>query len=337
MSSAIRQPQSAPPSLTLLKQLVQADLARVNDVILHHVQSEIPLIRELSSHLIQAGGKRVRPSLTLASAMLCDYEGTRHVQLAACVEFIHTATLLHDDVVDASDLRRGEATANAVWGNKSSVLVGDFLLSRAFQLMVADGSLEVLRILSNAAAVIAAGEVKQLVVSHDLAIEKHTYLEVIEAKTAELFAAAAELGAVVAGRPSSEQSALRNYGNALGIAFQLIDDALDYQADATLLGKAIGDDFREGKVTLPVMLAYQQGTPEERAFWEGCLEGEGALSSNDLLHAKSLLERSGALAATYREAEHYACTAREALSAFAPSSAKEALLELVDFCVARAY
>ena len=248
-----------PPTLDRIIALTADDLKGVNEVILEQMQSPVLLIPQLAGHIIAAGGKRLRPMLTLSSARLCGYTESRHIGLAACVEFIHTATLLHDDVVDESDLRRGAATANAVWGNKASVLVGDFLFSRAFELMVADGSLEVLKILSRASTVIAEGEVHQLVTANDTDTTEQDYLEVIQAKTAKLFAAAAEIGAVVSDRPAEEQTALETYGDHIGMAFQLIDDVLDYSAQQTTLGKAVGDDFRDGKITLPIVLAFRAG------------------------------------------------------------------------------
>ena len=253
------------PSLAPLMALVADDLKRVNDVILRRMHSPVALIPQLASHIIAAGGKRMRPMLTLAAARLCGCEhGDRPVNLAACVEFIHTATLLHDDVVDESDLRRGLKTANAVWGNKASVLVGDFLFSRAFQVMVEDGSLDVLRILSNASATISEGEVLQLTTANDTETTESAYLEVIKAKTATLFAAAARVGAVVAGRGKPDEDALDSYGMNLGIAFQLVDDVLDYASRAETMGKAVGDDFRDGKITLPVVLAFLRGDEEQR-------------------------------------------------------------------------
>lgn len=336
LHSTAKQPSHKSPSLDSLKTLVHHDLARTNQLIQAQVESQIPLIHALSSHIIAAGGKRIRPSLMLASAQLCGYSGDRHIRLAACVEFIHTATLLHDDVVDRSELRRGEATANAVWGNQASVLVGDFLLSRAFQLMVADGSLDVLRILSDAAAIISIGEVKQLAISHDLSVQKTDYLDVIRSKTSALFAAACELGAVVAETPE-KQEALRVYGESLGMAFQIADDALDYSGDSHALGKSIGDDFRDGKITLPVMLAYQRGNATEQAFWQRCLEGEGAITDADLVQAQAIIHKHHAVQTALEDAATYAETARNALHSFAPSAAKTALLETVEFCVSRSY
>lgn len=327
---------TAPRDLSGLRALVESDLKAVNQLIVAQSQSEITLISQVASHIIAAGGKRLRPCLTLAAARLCGYEGERHVRLAACVEFIHTATLLHDDVVDESTLRRGEQTANAVWGNQSSVLVGDFLLSRAFQLMVADGSLDVLKILSDAAAAISAGEVKQLMVSHDIAITQAVYEEVIEAKTAVLFAAACELGAVITDQPE-HRDALRRYGHALGMAFQLADDAMDYATSSTALGKAIGDDFREGKVTLPVILAYAAADAIERAFWQRALESEQAFTPAMLNEARALLLKHGAIEQALQRADYYRRQAVAALDVFPASVAKRALEDAAAFAVERAY
>jgi len=290
----------------------------------------------IEKHIIAAGGKRLRQLLTLASARMCGYRGKRHVALAACVEFIHTATLLHDDVVDESDLRRGRATANAVWGNKASVLVGDFLFSRSFQLMVEDGSLRVLEILANASAVIAEGEVMQLLTANDTETSEAAYLEVIKAKTATLFAAACRVGAVVAERPKVEEEALDCYGMNLGIAFQLVDDVLDYAAHQATLGKTVGDDFRDGKITLPVVLAYLRGDDEERAFWRRTLE-EQELAEGDLEHAIALMQRHGSLADSVERARHYGAIARDALGIFADGPEKRALVELIDFAIERAH
>jgi octaprenyl-diphosphate synthase len=322
--------------LDSVQALVDGDMRLVNQVIVTRLDSPVHLIPQLAGHLVSAGGKRVRPMLTLLAAKLCGYHGGRHVTLAAAVEFIHTATLLHDDVVDASDLRRGLATANTIWGNKPSVLVGDFLFSRAFQLMVEDGSLAVLAILSNASAVIAEGEVAQLMTANDTTTTEASYLEVIVGKTATLFAAAAEIGALVAERPEAEAVALRRYGESIGIAFQLIDDILDYNARAVMLGKTPGDDFRDGKITLPVVLAFARGSAEERRFWRRTLE-EGEQQDGDLERAIALMERHGALADSLARAAHYADGARTALACFPDSPAKAALLDLVDFCVERAY
>ena len=325
-----------PATLDQLTQLLRADLDRVNTLILERMQSPVALIPQLAGHIIAAGGKRLRPMLTLAAARMCGYRGTRHVALAAAVEFIHTATLLHDDVVDASDLRRGLATANAVWGNKSSVLVGDFLFSRAFQLMVEDGSLRVLSILSEASAIIAEGEVLQLVTSNDTETTEAAYLAVIEAKTAQLFAAASRLGAVITERPREDEEALAAYGRNLGIAFQLVDDMLDYSARQAELGKTVGDDFREGKITLPVVLALREAGEVERAFWRRTLE-ELDQREGDLAHAIELMTRHGTLHATLDSARRYAETARRALALFRDGPEKRALDEAVDFCLARGH
>ena len=324
------------PTIESLVTLTADDLARVNETILQRMQSPVILIPQLAGHLIAAGGKRLRPMLTLGSARLCGYRGERHIKLAAAVEFIHTATLLHDDVVDESDLRRGLATANSVWGNKSSVLVGDFLFSRSFQLMVTDGSLEVLEILSEAASVIAEGEVAQLVTANDTETSEQDYLEVIRAKTAKLFAAACEIGAVVAERPKEEQEALESFGHNLGIAFQLVDDVLDYAAHQPTLGKTVGDDFREGKITLPVVLAFRAADEEQRTFWRRTLE-DLEQKKGDFRRAAAMLEKSGALKATIERARGYGAIARQALDIFPPSPAKSALLEAVEFAVERAY
>ncbi len=328
--------ESARSALARAQALVAADLDRVNRLILDRLQSEVGLIPELARHLIAAGGKRIRPMLTLLAARLCGYRGEHHVALATAVEFIHTATLLHDDVVDDSGLRRGKATANALWGNKAPVLVGDFLFSRAFQLMVGVGNLEVLGILADASAVIAEGEVQQLVTANDTATTEAAYLAMIAGKTAALFEAACEVGAVVAGRPAAEAAALATYGRALGIAFQLVDDALDYGAREAELGKSVGDDFRDGKITLPVLVAFARGEEAERAFWRRTLE-RVEQEEADLAEAQRLLARHRAIEATLERAAGYGEEARRALAAFPRGAAREALLGLVDFCIERAY
>ncbi|NKB50305.1 MAG: polyprenyl synthetase family protein [Alphaproteobacteria bacterium] len=300
------------------------------------MQSEVPLIPQLAGHLIAAGGKRLRPLLTLASARLCNYRGDHHIGLAAAVEFIHTATLLHDDVVDDSDLRRGRDTANAVWGNQPSVLVGDFLFSRAFRLMVQSDSMKVLDILANASAIIAEGEVAQLTTANDTETDEDGYLDVIRAKTAALFAAACRIGAVIGERPESEETALDQYGLNLGIAFQLVDDFLDYGTADARLGKAVGDDFREGKITLPVILAFRRGDAEQKSFWRRTLEDLDQ-HDGDLEYACDLLAAHDALADTQVRARGYAETARAALDIFPQGPHRTALEEVVDFCVERAY
>ncbi|MDZ4791954.1 MAG: polyprenyl synthetase family protein [Hyphomicrobiales bacterium] len=316
--------------------LTARDMAGVNDIILEKARSDVDLIPELARHLIDSGGKRMRPMLTLASAKLCGYEGNGHVKLAASVEFMHTATLLHDDVVDESDLRRGKVTARLVWGNQASVLVGDFLLGQSFKMMVEVGSLGALRILSNAASVIAEGEVMQLGTAKNTRTTEDEYIAVIKAKTAALFSAAAEIGAVIAERPQAEQAALRDYGMNLGLAFQLIDDALDYSGEQAKIGKSVGDDFREGKVTLPVVLCYRRGNAEERAFWDRTIAG-GEVADNDLDIAIAQMEKHHAIRETLERAAHYGQLARASLSLFAETPAKIALNGAVDFCVSRAY
>jgi octaprenyl-diphosphate synthase len=324
------------PSIDALQRLVGEDLQRVNQHILTNMQSPVALIPQLASHLIAAGGKRLRPMLTLAAANLCGYTGTRHIGLSACVEFIHTATLLHDDVVDESELRRGQESANAVWGNQASVLVGDFLFSRAFQLMVADGSLQVLKILSDASAIIAEGEVLQLMTANDPQASEEAYLEVIRSKTATLFAAASRVGAVVADRPKLQEEALESFGMNLGIAFQLIDDVLDYSAKQAQLGKTVGDDFREGKVTLPVILAWRRGSEEERDFWRRTVERLDQ-TEDDIETAIGLMTKHRSLNDTVERARHYAAIAKDSLGIFPDGDMKAAMLEVVDFCVERAY
>mgnify|MGYP003322943420 FL=1 len=324
------------PSLDLLMKLVTKDLDKVNSTILEHMQSPVHLIPQLAGHLIAAGGKRLRPMLTLGTASLCQYSGDRHIKLAACVEFIHTATLLHDDVVDASELRRGKLTANTVWGNQASVLVGDFLFSRAFQLMVTDGSLHVLKLLSNASAGIAEGEVHQMLTTNDTTTSEADYLEVIQSKTAELFSAAARIGAVVADRPKIEEEALAAYGTNLGVAFQLVDDALDYSARQAELGKTIGDDFSEGKITLPVILAFRRGNEEEKSFWKRCLE-ELEQRPEDLDRAQSLIRQHSSLEDTMTRARHYAALAPDSLDLFNDCEAKQALTSVIDFCIEREF
>src|SRR5688572_20157552 len=262
------------PSLAAMMSLVAADMNGVNAVILERMQSKVALIPELAGHLIAGGGKRMRPMLTLACANLLDYSGTRHHKLAAAVEFIHTATLLHDDVVDGSGTRRGKRTANLIWGNPASVLVGDFLFSRAFELMVEDGSLKVLRILSHASAVIAEGEVEQLTAQRRIDTGEEHYLHIINAKTAALFAAACHIAPVVAEAGDGPEIALECYGRNLGVAFQLVDDAIDYASDAATMGKGVGDDFRDGKMTLPVILAYARGSEADREFWREAMSGD---------------------------------------------------------------
>lgn len=341
----------AETALARLQALVAEDMKKVNQTIILKMQSPVALIPKLAGHLIASGGKRLRPMLTLASSLMCGYQGDRHAELAACVEFIHSATLLHDDVVDESDLRRGLETANAVWGNKASVLVGDFLFSRSFELMVADGSLDVLAILSNASSVIAEGEVLQLITANDMDTNEDSYMQVIVAKTAALFAAACEIGAVITegqlvektqvkktspGKKSAEQRALKSYGKNLGIVFQLIDDVLDFSAEQEKLGKSVGDDFREGKVTLPLVLAFRRGDAEERAFWRRTIEDLDQ-KDGDLKQAIDLMNKHNALHDTVERARHYGAIAKDALAIFPEDDYRKALTDIVDFCINRAY
>jgi octaprenyl-diphosphate synthase len=335
MTATIHRIGAHEPSLEPMLALVAPDLNLVNAVILDRMQSDIPLIPELAGHLIAGGGKRMRPMLTLASARLLDYSGARHHKLAASVEFIHTATLLHDDVVDSSDLRRGRRTANIIWGNPASVLVGDFLFSRAFELMVEDGSLKVLKILSGASATIAEGEVNQLTAVRRIDLSEQRYLDIIDAKTATLFAAACRIAAVVAER-GEDEAALDAYGRNLGIAFQLVDDAIDYTSDAGTMGKDAGDDFREGKMTLPVILAYARGNEAERAFWKAAVSGHRT-SDEDFAEAIRLVRATRAVDDTLARARHYGQRAIDAIGGFASGAAKDAMVEAVEFAVARAY
>ena len=336
MTASIHRLPDRQPSLDPMLNLVAGDMNAVNAVILDRMQSQIPLIPELAGHLIAGGGKRMRPMLTLASARAIGYTGTRHHRLAAAVEFIHTATLLHDDVVDGSDLRRGRRTANLIWGNPASVLVGDFLFSRSFELMVEDGSLKVLKILSGTSAIIAEGEVNQLTAARRIDLPEDRYLQIIDAKTAALFAAACRIAAVVAERPEEEEAALDAYGRNLGIAFQLVDDAIDYVSDAGTMGKDAGDDFREGKMTLPVILAHARGSAEERRFWKDAVEGRRA-SDDDFVQAVALIRRTRAIDDTLARARHYGQRAIDALGLFGPSKAKDTMVEAVEFAVSRAY
>ncbi|MBB2754249.1 UNVERIFIED_ORG: octaprenyl-diphosphate synthase [Rhizobium aethiopicum] len=321
-------------SIKPLVDLTRADMERVNQLILSKAGSDVQMIPEVANHLISSGGKRLRPMLTLASASLFDYRGENHVKLATSVEFMHTATLLHDDVVDESDLRRGKSTARMIWGNQASVLVGDFLLGQAFRMMVDVGSLDALDVLSSAACIIAEGEVLQLSVAKNMETTEDDYLSVIRAKTAALFAAAAEVGPIVAEAGKSGRNALKSYGMNLGLAFQLVDDALDYGGKAADLGKNVGDDFREGKITLPVILAYRRGTEDERAFWRDAIEAGNSTDAN-LEKALGLITKYGTLADTIGRAVHYGTIARDALAPLPDTVWKSSLMEVIDFCIER--
>ncbi|MBM2291918.1 polyprenyl synthetase family protein [Sulfitobacter pseudonitzschiae] len=311
------------------------DMDAVNTLIRTKMASEhAPRIPEVTAHLVGAGGKRLRPMLTLASAHLCGYTGPYHVHLAATVEFIHTATLLHDDVVDESEQRRGRPTANLLWDNTSSVLVGDYLFARSFQLMTECGSMEVMRILSNAAATIAEGEVLQLTAAQDLATDEAVYLQVVRGKTAALFSAAMEVGGVIADADAATVKALYDYGDALGVAFQIVDDLLDYQGQSEATGKNIGDDFRERKLTLPVIKAVAKASADERAFWVRTIE-KGKQDAGDLDHALALLNKHGTLAETRVDAIAWAERAKASLAPLPDHDIKDMLVDLADFVVDR--
>ena len=319
-----------------LNALVGPDMLAADQLIHRGMGSTVKLIPDLARHLIDSGGKRLRPMLTLAAALAGGYRGEGHIRLAAAVEFIHTATLLHDDVVDESTLRRGKVSANLVWGNKPSVLVGDFLFSRAFQLMVETGNLTVLDILSGASAIIAEGEVMQLRSARSLSVTEDHYMTVVSAKTAALFAAAAEGGAVLTGRDANFVAGFRAYGENLGIAFQLVDDALDYSGRQALMGKSVGDDFREAKMTLPIILAHARADDEAKVFWKRVIE-TGNQTEADLNRAITLVEETGGIQETMRRARAYADKAKAALAILEPSEIKTALADIADFCVERAY
>jgi octaprenyl-diphosphate synthase len=327
---------AARDGVAALVALTRPDMERVNAMILSRTGSQVTMIPEVANHLISSGGKRLRPMLTLATANLCGYRGEGHVKLAASVEFMHTATLLHDDVVDDSEMRRGKLAARMLWGNEASVLVGDFLLGQAFKMMVEVGSLQCLDVLSTAAAVIAEGEVMQLSAAKDTQTTEDDYLAVIRAKTAALFGAACEVGPILANCSKAEIAACRSYGMNLGIAFQLIDDALDYGGTSAKLGKNVGDDFREGKITLPIVLSFRRGTDAEREFWRRTLE-KGDVTDGDLETALATMRKHRALEDTVERARHYGSMARDALELFPQSNWKRALFEVVDFCVSRAH
>lgn len=315
--------------------LLADDLSAVNALIGERMASRhAPRIPEVTAHLVEAGGKRIRPMLTLAAARLCGYEGPYHIHLAATVEFIHTATLLHDDVVDESAQRRGRPTANLLWDNKSSVLVGDYLFARAFQLMVEPGHLRVLNILSNAAATIAEGEVLQLSAAQDLATTETIYLQVVRGKTAALFSAATEAGAEIAGATTAQVKALFDYGDALGIAFQMADDLLDWIGDETQTGKSVGDDFRERKLTLPLIRAIASADADEREFWKRTIE-KGKQTDADLDTARALLDKHKALETTRATALNWAETAKDALATLPDHLLRTHLNDLADYVVAR--
>ncbi|SNY92450.1 octaprenyl-diphosphate synthase [Cohaesibacter sp. ES.047] len=331
-------------SIQPLIDLVQSDMDRVNDLILSKAGSDVEMIPEVAKHLIDSGGKRLRPMLTLASAGMCGY-GTNatdeavdgHIKLAMSVEFMHTATLLHDDVVDESGMRRGKLSARMLWGNQASVLVGDFLLGQAFRVMVEVGSLRALEVLSSAACIIAEGEVLQLSVAQNMQTSVEDYMKVIRSKTAALFASACEVGPILAGSNEAKIEALRTYGLELGNAFQLIDDALDYGGSAAALGKNVGDDFREGKITLPIILANERGSKEDKAFWKRVMQDRKDVTDGALDYAMGLLKETNALEDTLKQARQHGSDAIRALDVFEDSAYKSALVDAVEFCISRAH
>ena len=322
--------------IPLLQAALRDDLQAVDEVLREALHSDVALIGRIADHIIAGGGKRLRPALLLLVAQACGYRGPHQHTLAAVIEMIHTATLLHDDVVDESSLRRGHDTANAIFGNSASVLVGDFLYSRAFQLMVTVDNTRVFQILAAATNIIAEGEVMQLSAAKNTATTEDEYLAVIRAKTAELFAAACEVGPVLTNRPKAEHAACRSFGMNLGIAFQLVDDVLDYGGKSAKLGKNVGDDFREGKITLPVVLSFRRGSESEREFWTRALE-RGEVADSDLETALGLMTKHRALEDTIGRAQHYAAIARDALALFPASEMKQALEEAVEFCTVRTH
>lgn len=333
-SAPERDTQSSKADVNALVSLCQADMVEINALITERMQSEVAVIPALAAHLIAAGGKRLRPLLCVAAARLCGTGNTRHHNLSAAVEFIHTATLLHDDVVDSSQLRRGKVAAHLIWGAPSSVLVGDFLFARAFELMVETGSLRALDILSKASAVITQGEVLQLMKAFDLNLSQDDYIEIISAKTAALFSAASQSGAVAADAPEEQVQALYDYGLNLGLAFQIQDDILDYQGSAADLGKNAGDDFAEGKSTLPLILAMRASRATDAAFWDRTI-GKREQKPGDFEHAQNLMKASGALDEARAVARGFADTARAALSVFSPGPWRQALENLAIYSVER--
>ncbi len=320
--------------LEQLYNLIGPDMQAVDAVIRKRLHSEVVLVRQVAEYIVQSGGKRLRPALVLLVAGAFGYRGTRHHELAAVVEFIHTATLLHDDVVDESDLRRGRQTANAMFGNAASVLVGDFLYSRAFQMMVEVGEMRVMRVLSDATNVIAEGEVLQLMNCHDADVDEARYLQVIRYKTAKLFEAAARLGAILGGATPELERSLADYGMHLGTAFQLIDDVLDYSGAEVETGKHLGDDLAEGKPTLPLIHVMQNGTPEQAACVRRAIENGGR---DDFAQVLAAIRATGALEHAKRQAATEAERAAVALDALPASQYKDSLLELSVFAVARSF
>ena len=316
-----------------INNLINKDLAAVNNLIEDIVGDDVPIIDDLSNHILSAGGKKIRPIITLLTSKLCNYQGKNHIALSACVELIHTATLLHDDVIDESKLRRGIPTANDIFGNKCSILVGDFLFSKSFELMVKHGSKSILKILSKTSSIIAEGEVMQLATIKDYSTNDETYMKIIKAKTASLFSAASEISALLSRKNNKIQNALKNYGKNLGIAFQLVDDALDYVGNKNL-GKKIGDDFKEGKITLPIIISIDKSNKEEKLFWKKTLESNN-YNEHDFKEALKIIKKYNAIETTLDRAKQYSKKAINNLNIFPNSNYKTALKSLSKISVNR--
>ena len=327
-------PASAPFTLDSLRQFSAADMQRVNQVIEQHLSSDVVLINQLSQHIIHSGGKRLRPMLVMLAAKACGYQGENDALLAAIIEFIHTATLLHDDVVDESEMRRGKKTASSIWGNEAAVLVGDYLYSRAFQLMVKAESLSIMQLMADTTNTIAQGEVLQLLNINDPDTSEQKYHQVIYSKTACLFEAACKIGAIITHSDEQTEQALGEFGKHLGIAFQLVDDALDYEADSEELGKNVGDDLAEGKPTLPLIYAMQNGTQQQRELIRQAIEQGGLDKIKEI--TKAILD-TGALTYTHNQAIQHATKAKSAIKHLVDSKSKQALLFLANYAVERSY
>ena len=313
---------------------LQKDFIKVNELIFKNISSEVPLINQLAGYIISSGGKRIRPLLTLASAKLCNYSGKRHIDLAASIEFIHTATLLHDDVVDESKKRRGQKSANLVWDNKSSILVGDFLLSKAFRLMIQDGSNKCLEILSKASIEISQGEVLQLQTNNNIQTTESKYLQIIGAKTAALFNAACSVSGVISEVSQEKQNALMDYGKFIGLSFQIVDDTLDYFSNNKVFGKNIGDDFKEGKVSLPIILAYNRSNITEKRFWIRVINQKNQFKT-DFVEAINIIDKYHVVEDCMKKAKHFSLMAKDSLSPFEDSYEKQCLIRLADYIVNR--
>jgi len=337
MGSVIPLKKEINSSYTELKNLVSSKLDRVNQQINYKLASEINLVHKMTKYHFKSGGKRIRPLLTLGSAKMCGYEnGNRDINLAACIELIHNATLLHDDVVDDSDLRRGIKTSNSIWGNQSSILVGDYLLSRCFEMMVEDGSQEILKLLSYTSSKIAQGEVQQLEYKGEIYILEETYFDIINSKTAALFAAATRVGACLANKNKKEKDALESYGRNLGLAFQIADDALDYYSTKTIFGKEIGKDFFEGKVTLPIIFLCQKANSEEKIFLEKIFKKVNR-SKLEFIETQKLIKKYNSIDSCFGRAEHFVNISYNALNIFNPSKEKTILQNLTSFSLERSF